>query len=103
METESITEFDRYRVGETVLSTIHDREVNHMLFLVAYDICDPRRLRLVAKICEDYGIRVEKAFSNAIFRPRFFLDFWTNCLPLSIPMRMQWWRIEFALPVLTKW
>jgi CRISPR-associated protein Cas2 len=26
-------------------------------YLVAYDICDPKRLRKVAKICEDFGMR----------------------------------------------
>ena len=26
-------------------------------YLVAYDICDPKRLRKVAKICEDFGLR----------------------------------------------
>ncbi len=32
-----------------------------MLYLVAYDIADPKRLRRVAKICEDYGVRVERS------------------------------------------
>ncbi len=26
-------------------------------FIVAYDICDPKRLRKVAQTCEDFGIR----------------------------------------------
>jgi CRISPR-associated protein Cas2 len=26
-------------------------------WLVAYDICDPRRLRKVARMCEDFGLR----------------------------------------------
>ena len=26
-------------------------------YLVAYDICDPKRLRKVAKTCEDFGFR----------------------------------------------
>lgn len=30
-----------------------------MLHLVAYDITNPKRLRRVAKTCEDYGMRVE--------------------------------------------
>lgn len=32
-----------------------------MLYLVAYDIADPRRLRRVAHLCEDYGVRMEKS------------------------------------------
>lgn len=30
-----------------------------MLYLIAYDIADPRRLARVADICEDYGNRVQ--------------------------------------------
>jgi CRISPR-associated protein Cas2 len=30
-------------------------------WLVIYDICDPRRLRRVAKVMEDYGFRVQKS------------------------------------------
>ena len=30
-------------------------------WLVIYDICDPKRLRRVAKIMEDYGFRVQKS------------------------------------------
>ena len=26
-------------------------------YLVAYDICDPKRLRRVARTCEDFGVR----------------------------------------------
>jgi CRISPR-associated protein Cas2 len=26
-------------------------------YLVAYDICEPKRLKKVAKICEDFGMR----------------------------------------------
>ncbi len=26
-------------------------------YLVAYDICNPKRLRKVAKVCEDFGLR----------------------------------------------
>ena len=32
-----------------------------MLHLIAYDIASDKRLRRVARICEDYGIRVEKS------------------------------------------
>jgi CRISPR-associated protein Cas2 len=27
------------------------------IFLVTYDICEPKRLRKVAKVCEDFGLR----------------------------------------------
>lgn len=32
-----------------------------MLHLIAYDIGHPRRLRRVAKICANYGVRMEKS------------------------------------------
>jgi CRISPR-associated protein Cas2 len=35
-------------------------------YLVAYDICDPKRLRKVAKTCEDFGFR--KQYSVFICR-----------------------------------
>jgi CRISPR-associated protein Cas2 len=28
-------------------------------YLVSYDICDPKRLRRVAKICEGHGFRIQ--------------------------------------------
>ena len=33
--------------------------------IVFYDIRDPKRLRRVAKILEDYGLRVQKSFFEA--------------------------------------
>jgi len=32
-----------------------------MMHVIVYDIADERRLRRVASLCEDYGIRVEKS------------------------------------------
>lgn len=32
-----------------------------MLRVVVYDITDPRRLARVAKVCEDFGVRVQKS------------------------------------------
>lgn len=32
-----------------------------MLFLVAYDIAEPKRLRLVARTTESYGVRVQRS------------------------------------------
>ena len=28
-------------------------------YLVCYDICDPKRLRRVAEVCEDFGVRLQ--------------------------------------------
>ena len=33
--------------------------MNRTRYIVSYDIADPKRLRLVAKICESFGSRVQ--------------------------------------------
>lgn len=66
-----------YLVGQT--STVYDpAEVRYknMLHLVAYDIREPRRLRRIAKICEDYGIRVEYSVFECDLSEDRFLEFW---------------------------
>ena len=47
-----------------------------MLHLVAYDITSGGRLRRVAKICEDYGIRVEKSVFECDLTDVQFAEFW---------------------------
>jgi CRISPR-associated protein Cas2 len=51
-----------------------------MLRVVAYDICDSRRLRLVAKVCEDYGVRVEKSVFECNLSDALFSIFWEEIL-----------------------
>ena len=42
------------------------------MFLVVYDIADGRKLRRVAKTCEDYGVRIQKSvFECALDADRF--------------------------------
>jgi hypothetical protein len=55
------SEFDEYFPGEGISGIFIPacKEVLHMLHLVAYDISDPKRLSRVARVCKDYGIRVE--------------------------------------------
>ena len=41
-----------------------------MRYVVAYDICEPKRLRRVAKVCEDYGLRIQKSvFELQVHKP----------------------------------
>jgi len=47
-----------------------------MLHLVAYDITSGRRLRRVAKICEDYGVRVERSVFECDLTDMQFEEFW---------------------------
>lgn len=51
-----------------------------MLTLVAYDICEPRRLSRVARICEDYGGRVQYSLFECRLEERDFEDFWLKLL-----------------------
>lgn len=36
-----------------------------MFKLVCYDICSPKRLKKVAKVCERYGVRLQKSCFQA--------------------------------------
>lgn len=49
-----------------------------MLHLIAYDIANPKRLRRVAKICEDYGIRVERSVFECDLSDTDMAAFWTR-------------------------
>jgi CRISPR-associated protein Cas2 len=62
VQDEVIDDYNRYKIGVTATSyNPAEKEFNDMLYLVAYDISSPKRLRLVAKTCQDYGVRVEKS------------------------------------------
>ena len=50
-----------------------------MVHLIAYDITSGRRLRKVARICEDYGVRVEKSVFECRLSESDFAMFW-KCL-----------------------
>ncbi len=47
-----------------------------MLTLVAYDISQPRRLARVAKLCEDFGVRVQYSIFECRLKPEEFERFW---------------------------
>ncbi len=51
-----------------------------MLTLLAYDICDPKRLARVARICEDYGVRVQYSVFECRLDEDEFTDFWLKLL-----------------------
>lgn len=69
--------FEQYKIGETVY--VYDptsKEVRDMLYLIAYDITDPRRLRHVAKACEAFGIRVEYSVFECDLDEGTFRNLW---------------------------
>ena len=47
-----------------------------MLHLIAYDIASDKRLRMVAKLCEDYGVRVEKSVFECHLSGAEFAELW---------------------------
>lgn len=50
-----------------------------MLTLVAYDIADQKRLHKVAKVCEDWGVRVQYSIFECRLEATAFDHFWA-CL-----------------------
>jgi CRISPR-associated protein Cas2 len=51
-----------------------------MLTLVAYDITEPKRLSRVAKICENYGVRVQYSIFECHLEETEFDEFWLKLL-----------------------
>ena len=49
-----------------------------MLHLIAYDIASGRRLRKVSRICEDYGVRVEKSVFECDLTESQFAESWSE-------------------------
>jgi CRISPR-associated protein Cas2 len=65
----------------TLQPTASDR-TNHrcgelqMLTLVAYDITDPKRLHRAAKVCEDWGLRIQYSVFECRLESQAFDTFW---------------------------
>jgi CRISPR-associated protein Cas2 len=51
-----------------------------MLIVVAYDISDPKRLAKAAKICEDFGVRVQYSIFECHLDQDAFNDLWLKLL-----------------------
>jgi CRISPR-associated protein Cas2 len=49
-----------------------------MLRLIAYDIADPKRLRHIAEICEDYGTRVQYSLFECWLEDDQFHALWAR-------------------------
>ena len=80
---ETEREMSFYYPGDIAPSDIPaEREVQNMLRLVAYDITEPKRLRLVAKVCEDYGIRIEKSVFECDLNETDYSELWERLLGL---------------------
>jgi CRISPR-associated protein Cas2 len=74
---QAIDEYSRYRVGVTSHEFLPgDRKVKSMLYLVAYDISSPKRLAKTAKVCLDYGVRVEYSVFECDLEEALFTEMW---------------------------
>ena len=51
-----------------------------MLTLVAYDITNAKRLRKVADVCENFGVRVQYSLFECRLEETEFQDFWRQLL-----------------------
>ncbi len=72
-----IDDYNRYKIGITQIGyNLAEREFENMLWLVAYDIANPKRLSKVAKTCLDYGVRVEKSVFECDLEEDVFSTFW---------------------------
>ena len=47
-----------------------------MLHVIAYDIADPRRLRRVANVCLDFGVRVQRSVFECWLDHDRFEELW---------------------------
>ena len=56
-----------------------------MLILIAYDICQPRRLAKVAKTLEDYGFRVQYSLFECRLEDSTFALLWDQLNDLIDP------------------
>lgn len=74
--------FNRYYPAAAEEENPADKECRHMLRLVAYDIADANRLRKVAKICELYGVRVEKSVFECDLNEEMFENLWLELIDI---------------------
>ena len=51
-----------------------------MLTLLAYDISDQKRLARVARVCEDFGVRVQYSIFECRLDETEFTEFWLQLL-----------------------
>jgi CRISPR-associated protein Cas2 len=51
-----------------------------MLTLIGYDISEPKRLARVARVCEDFGVRVQYSMFECRLDETEFTEFWLQLL-----------------------
>jgi CRISPR-associated protein Cas2 len=67
-------------LGEDAMGGIEDIQRRNMIHIITYDISKPKRLRMVAKICEDYGVRVQKSVFECDLPENVFVEMWMRLI-----------------------
>ena len=79
-------EYVRYKIGQTISEyNPAEEKYKFMLRLVAYDVREPKRLRKVAKVCEDFGIRVEYSVFECDLSEILFSRLWMQLQKIIDP------------------
>jgi len=85
-QDEPVQEYDLWEPGLPVVPGPRDRDIKRgMRYLVAYDICEPSRLRRVALCCQDFGTRVQKSVFECDLEPHRFEVMWAELNALIDP------------------
>lgn len=63
----------------------HPRGNPAMLVVVAYDIANPKRLRLAAECCKDYGMRVQYSVFECHLEAAQFDALWARLTEIADP------------------
>jgi CRISPR-associated protein Cas2 len=85
MPEQPVNEWDLYVPGITEFNPTPDTaEVKNMIYLVAYDIADHKRLRRVARTCEDFGVRVEKSVFECDLPKEVFEKLWCELVDIVV-------------------
>jgi|GEM_PF-189912 CRISPR-associated endoribonuclease Cas2 len=63
----------------------HRCGARQMLTLVAYDITDPKRLHRAARVCEDWGMRIQYSVFECRLDADAFDRFWANLIAVVNP------------------
>ena len=83
---DDVDDFSRYKMGKAFYEYNPAKEqYKQMLHLVAYDIRDSKRLRYVAKTCEDFGMRVEYSVFECDLNDKNFQLLWSLLLNIIDP------------------
>ncbi len=79
LNNEIVNFYNRFKIGYTVNEYNPAKEnFKNMLHLVAYDIRNPKRLYKVAKICMDFGVRVEYSVFECDLNEKNFHKMWSK-------------------------